>query len=728
MKVPFTNQAMPETRSSPVLPRQSLVHLKCPCGGNPGLRGECAECGRERFLGNKQPILLPKLTVNQPGDRYEREADRIAEQVIRLPDEEALHRAPPPVQRVASADVNPQTELLTRDEEHPLPVDKATGAASEVTGEVAATIAALPGTGRPLAASELSFFEPRFGHDFSQVRVHTDARATAAARALRARAFTVGRELVFSAGQYAPETSAGRELLAHELTHVVQQGATAVRGNHVRDNSSPLTAETINTKSPANIQRSYGTVRNEQGGRRTQPAPNVTITEETKRLPDEEDQVAPPPVGAEPGGRPPDIQRADETSAPARPSLTLTPGAALTRGDSLTATLSFTPAAGERINVTSWEYITPSHGNVGRPATDADFQTQWAGTMALSGTIRLRWHYLPRDTLVETLEQPVTVSDRTGAPWASAVVDDAETARAGMPSPPRQFEQLGVHNANVTDATTTDSTVNDGPNQGFTFVSALTAGSYTSSPQIHPDVTNANSAFRRFHRDGSVLFKVPVAGGAKTRIPVAEYSNLVENPLSWDVPDWEAFYKRHAIYTVEATSGGTTRTVADADWGLASNASDAAVQITNDAGVRAQLGIGPGDSYSVVVTVAFAWEGYALMASADIPNGVRSHEFGHDTHSHRANFHKMLRAVDPQKVIERTVSTPSNTADFAAKLEDLRTEIMAPYHEIVDEAESARQVRFVAVAGETMAGINTNPDTGDFLGNVWDITGNAPMT
>ena len=70
-------------------------------------------------------------------------------------------------------------------------------------------------------------FEPRFGYDFSQVRIHTDARAAESARAVNARAYTVGREVVFGAGQYSPGTAAGQRLLAHELTHIVQQRASA---------------------------------------------------------------------------------------------------------------------------------------------------------------------------------------------------------------------------------------------------------------------------------------------------------------------------------------------------------------------------------------------------------------------------------------------------------------------------------------------------------------------
>ncbi len=81
----------------------------------------------------------------------------------------------------------------------------------------------LSSPGRPLDPEASGFMEPRFGHDFQRVRVHTDGRATASAQAVGARAYTVGNDIVFGAGQYAPTTKQGRRLLAHELTHVVQQ-------------------------------------------------------------------------------------------------------------------------------------------------------------------------------------------------------------------------------------------------------------------------------------------------------------------------------------------------------------------------------------------------------------------------------------------------------------------------------------------------------------------------
>ena len=81
--------------------------------------------------------------------------------------------------------------------------------------------------GQPLDAATRGYFEPRFGHDFSRVRIHSDASAAASARSVDARAYTFGSDIVFAAGAFSPGTSAGRRLLAHELAHAVQQGGSA---------------------------------------------------------------------------------------------------------------------------------------------------------------------------------------------------------------------------------------------------------------------------------------------------------------------------------------------------------------------------------------------------------------------------------------------------------------------------------------------------------------------
>jgi hypothetical protein len=86
----------------------------------------------------------------------------------------------------------------------------------------------LRSAGAPLDAATRAFFEPRFGHDFSRVRVHADDRAAVSAQAVNALAYTVGFNIVFGSGQYSGGTRAGRQLLAHELVHVMQQDAAPV--------------------------------------------------------------------------------------------------------------------------------------------------------------------------------------------------------------------------------------------------------------------------------------------------------------------------------------------------------------------------------------------------------------------------------------------------------------------------------------------------------------------
>jgi hypothetical protein len=89
---------------------------------------------------------------------------------------------------------------------------------------------ALRSPGQPLDAETRAFMEPRFGHDFSRVRVHTDSVAAASARAVNALAYTVERDIVFAQRQYEPTTTLGQRLIAHELTHVVQQGQASQDG------------------------------------------------------------------------------------------------------------------------------------------------------------------------------------------------------------------------------------------------------------------------------------------------------------------------------------------------------------------------------------------------------------------------------------------------------------------------------------------------------------------
>ncbi|HME31295.1 MAG TPA: DUF4157 domain-containing protein [Terriglobales bacterium] len=106
---------------------------------------------------------------------------------------------------------------------------RATGSGAETAPSIVQDVLRSPG--QPLDASTRSFFEPRFGSDFSKVRVHTDAEAADSARVVSALAYTVGPQIVFGAGLYQPNAPSGKQLLAHELTHVMQQGNGVAQGS-----------------------------------------------------------------------------------------------------------------------------------------------------------------------------------------------------------------------------------------------------------------------------------------------------------------------------------------------------------------------------------------------------------------------------------------------------------------------------------------------------------------
>ena len=173
----------------------------------------------------KSGALQAKLRIGQPGDIYEQEADRVAEQVMRMPEPQAISSGTPYIHSIQRAYLGCEDEVLSRQpiEEEELQAKGTSGGISEVNPDIESHIQNTRGGGQPLPESTRAFFEPRFGRDFSQVRVHSDAEAAESAREVNAKAYTVGTDIMFGAGQYAPENSTGQKLMAHELTHVVQQ-------------------------------------------------------------------------------------------------------------------------------------------------------------------------------------------------------------------------------------------------------------------------------------------------------------------------------------------------------------------------------------------------------------------------------------------------------------------------------------------------------------------------
>lgn len=219
-----------------------LVQRKCACGAAAGITDSCADCrtknlglGRvsvqNTFSGNVQR----RLAVSQPHDLDEQEADRVAEEVMQRPartgkELDSPKISPPAIQRLCAGcedeELQRQAEHEEEEEEEQFLQGKGeSGPIGEVSAEQTAQVENMKSGGEPLPPSSLNFFEQRFGHNFGSVRVHSDDRAAQSASALHALAYTTGQHIVFGAGHYSPDTVSGQKLLAHELTHVIQQGA-----------------------------------------------------------------------------------------------------------------------------------------------------------------------------------------------------------------------------------------------------------------------------------------------------------------------------------------------------------------------------------------------------------------------------------------------------------------------------------------------------------------------
>ena len=208
--------------------------------------------------------IQAKLSVNEPGDRYEQEADRVADQVMRMMSASAGCAEPPPsIQRACTScaeEMKEQSVQRMCDEcEEEVQRRESNHVAPQMTTAVESQILALQSGGEPLSAQTRSFFEPRFNRDFSDVRVHADRSAAETAESVNALAYTRGNHIVFQTGQYQPNTPGGQRLLAHELTHVVQQNhanKTAPNVQRVIGDPSQAPANLacdIANSSPANV-------------------------------------------------------------------------------------------------------------------------------------------------------------------------------------------------------------------------------------------------------------------------------------------------------------------------------------------------------------------------------------------------------------------------------------------------------------------------------------------
>ena len=233
IQAPLIQNEIPSTDAI-VLQRMSA----CPCDGG------CPLCVEGM-------VIQPKLKIGEPGDRYEQEADRVADKVMRMPDPQSVTQSanehslqqlyPMCGEEKGLLQSKPISKLITQlaqrqTEDKGEKVDilknnKTIGHNTTIAPDFESEINTIKGGGHPLPESIRAFFEPRFKYDFSQVRVHADRNAAEVAKSVNSRAFTLRQDIVFGTGQYIPETETGQRLLAHELTHVVQQSGNVTNSN-----------------------------------------------------------------------------------------------------------------------------------------------------------------------------------------------------------------------------------------------------------------------------------------------------------------------------------------------------------------------------------------------------------------------------------------------------------------------------------------------------------------
>ncbi|MBE9571474.1 MAG: DUF4157 domain-containing protein [Proteobacteria bacterium] len=181
--------------SAPII-GQDYSNASCPLSPQRSpFGGACHTC---------PPRVQAKLKIGKPGDKYEQEADRVADQVMRMP-------------KLKNSDANKYLQAKSFVQRRVSNTQSGATKVPSIVHDVLRT------AGQPLDQATRGFMEPCFDHDFSQVRIHIDSKAEESANAVRAKAYTMGQDVVFGVGQYAPGTTAGNLLLAHELTHVVQQ-------------------------------------------------------------------------------------------------------------------------------------------------------------------------------------------------------------------------------------------------------------------------------------------------------------------------------------------------------------------------------------------------------------------------------------------------------------------------------------------------------------------------
>jgi hypothetical protein len=225
---------------------QFLQRVVAPASESESLESEESFAQRETVqrqdegLETGTPYSLPvqaKLTIGEPGDKYEQEADRVAADVVqRIHAPESMTGGEGALQRQEMGEdegvrLKSEGGTLQRVEISQLNRQSESEKPTEASADLEGAIQGARGSGQPLDESVREPMEREFGADFSGVRVHTDAKSDELNQSIQAKAFTTGSDIFFRQGEYEPTSRGGQELLAHELTHVVQQKGGAMKGN-----------------------------------------------------------------------------------------------------------------------------------------------------------------------------------------------------------------------------------------------------------------------------------------------------------------------------------------------------------------------------------------------------------------------------------------------------------------------------------------------------------------
>ncbi|WP_155749612.1 DUF4157 domain-containing protein [Scytonema sp. UIC 10036] len=172
--------------------------------------------------------IQTKLTIGQPGDAFEREADAMADTVVnqnqtpQIQQQQAGMIQSAPMKEDEKINTKPELQMMEDKKEEEVQPKSESGA-STPSPALSSHLQQTQGRGHPLPATTQAKMQSAFGRDFSDVQIHTDGESAQMNRELKAQAFTHGQDIYFNQGKFDPESETGEHLLAHELTHVVQQ-------------------------------------------------------------------------------------------------------------------------------------------------------------------------------------------------------------------------------------------------------------------------------------------------------------------------------------------------------------------------------------------------------------------------------------------------------------------------------------------------------------------------